>query len=330
MIVSVNEVFPRESSSSSNERTYTRHYQALSDVFNESELQVKIATGLPKRGQIHPEDGQAVCNSVTIKQNTDNPKVWECDIEYSTRVETNADVAPLLRPPQYSARTYKESQSLVKAFKLLNQTGNYTGIEYRKSPIDVAPENNLWVPVHTSAGQIFDPPLSKNVRYLELSITRNEQMNPVNNMLLYVDTINSQLCNGYPAFTMYMDEISANLTREEFEEQEYVFYEVNYRILVNPRTWHMILTDYGSQFLNYTEYPTYLGISDNTTAVTDAGEVSDTQPYQTVLDSNNRANVTYLNGVGEPQQRPPGQPIKYFHRAYQIQEDRDFNLLNLF
>lgn len=331
-IVSVDETYPRASQTRSDERTYTRMYNVLSDVQDESELIIRQATGLPKRGQVHPVDTAAVCTDVNCTQDTDAPQLWHCDVTYSTRVPTNATTNPLLRPAQYSYDTATENVNVGLAYKFLNGSGNYTGIRYRRSPLDELDSDNRWVPVRTSAGEIFDPGLQETVYYPVLHVTRNEQSWTSLSAQQYVGSINSHEYNGYAPYTMLMVDINAKLTRENFNDIEYVFWEVNYTIQIKEDTWDHILVDNGARAINYDldHMPVYLQGDDTTTALVTQGEINDRLPTVALLDANMRSIRCSLNGNGELQTRPNSLPLVEFYRVYRTKRERDFRLLNLF
>lgn len=328
-IVSVNEIYPRSSSISGDERTYTRMYDVLSDVQDESEYMIRQATGLPKRSQIHPIDTSAVVTDVNFSQDANAPQLWHATVNYSTKVPVNITVNPLLRPPQYSYDTETETVPVKLAYKFLNGTGAYTSIEYRRSPFDSPDLEKLFVPVQTSAHELFDPGLQETVYYPIFNITRNEQNWTSLLAEQYLGSINSVPCNGHPAFTLLMSNITATLQRENFQDTEYVFWEVTYKIKVNADTHDWKINDNGSQRINFDTFPTYQDQFDNTTAVTNAGEINPDMPVKIITDRDRRTVRVNLNGFGE-QHRRASDEVKNFYRVYRTKKERDFNLLNLF
>lgn len=175
-IIAVQETFTNRGSSFNDkrQRDYTRSFDVLSNLRDESQAVVRLASGIPRpwtpyitpQGDIDPG---SYCTNVEVKQDTQDPFLWRAVAQYSsliTRPDIHSIENPLLRPWEVS---WSSTNIMIPASR--DREGNW---------------------VINSAGELFDPPPEEEEYRLVLTVTRNEVYFDPNTIRKYKGKVNSQ------------------------------------------------------------------------------------------------------------------------------------------
>jgi hypothetical protein len=219
MIISVREVSSGRTGTvnEKGERSYTRTFQVITDSALDGPLYVRQAPGIPVRGSIYATDTEidpgARVKSITPSQ-SDNPKVWEVRVEYSSTTEDEQE-NPLERAPEIS----------------------WSAAPYTR----VAWKDNNGKAIVNSAGQYFDPPLEVDDSRPVLTITRNEASFNPSLAIDYQDAVNSDAFLGFSPGQAKVAMIQASSATEN----DVFFWRVTYEFAFRREGWALSVLDQG-------------------------------------------------------------------------------------
>ena len=223
-------------------RSHVVQYMAITNDPTDREDEVLSSGLVPKLYSAYLYNPQARASAVSATRRTDNPKVWDVNVTYSTDAPKEEETS--------------QGNPLGAAVK--RSLGSYS----LQVPMR---EDRDGVPVKNAAGIPFDPPPMVELNPWSLTCVRSE---PVFNMTLwhsYHDHTNSTTFNGAAE-----GEVKCKVTVEENYDNGFSYYTVNYTFMHNPLGWNISLVNQG--FLELVPGPRIRRITD-----TNGQEV--TQPY---------------------------------------------------
>lgn len=260
-ITTVNEIWPGRQASDdfTRHRLYTRVYEVYCDDPDDGPGVAGFTMALPRLGDAHPEDSQAVCVLVSPVQDEADPLRWIVNIEYDTQPEfpdaVQPDVteggggegatqdigdrpdSPLDRPPVWRFSFEKTTEIAKVGFKVDPFTGG----------ISVLPSA-----IATSAGMPFDPPPTIEVSRPLVSVTVNVANVSIWHLADVVDTINEFAWNGCEPRQAKCVGAEAS---SGFENGVF-FWSVTYTFSIKYDTWDIQLLDAG---FHKKEHDSWLG-----------------------------------------------------------------------
>jgi hypothetical protein len=295
-ITSVNEIWPGRQASDdfTRHRLYTRVYEVYCDDPDDGPGVAGFTMALPRLGDSHPEDSQAVCVLVNPVQDEADPLRWVVNIEYDTQPEfpdavqpdlteggggegTTQDIgdrpdSPLDRPPVWKFSFEKTTEIAKSGFKVDPDDGS----------LSVLPKA-----IATSAGMPFDPPATIEVSRPIVSVTVNVAQVSLWHLADIQDTINEFDWNGCAPRQAKCVGAEAS---SGFENGVF-FWSVTYTFAIRYETWDVQLLDAGFHKIRHDSYLD----ADRVVAITD--------------DIGGQSGPWMLNGAGDL--LPAGDPPKY-------------------
>lgn len=214
MIVSVREAFANRSGSTNADasRAYTRVFLVETDDPQDGPVLVYSAGGLPDLGDGHPEDANAKVTSLRADQSED-PKFWDVTVEYSTETTDESG-----------------SQSTTQEDPLDRDSV----IEWSFAQFQTIAEETInGDPIVNTAGDPFDPPLTKDDSRPVLTITRNEGGFDAARAIAFMDAVNEDAFFGAEPGQAKVANISA---RQQFQNG-LTFYQVRYEFHFRREGW---------------------------------------------------------------------------------------------
>ncbi len=260
-------------------RTYTRVYIIKTDVVH-SARSIRFGSGLPRKGNTHPDDNGARVHNVGITHWQNHPTAYRAIVSYSTTgpeidnvaEESEATVQPWDKMPEVSwAPAFR--QEVTRDAELLDNGGRTS----------ISPDlfgklvtENGWTPpsrfdpllpqhvgpISTSAAEVLIH--NKQLADVVLTLTRAEEVFDPNDIFDYTMTVNADDIDvpgklleispgsetykfqtiGVAAGRMRMNSISANAVRGE----GFTFYRVTY-VIQFRFTWILEVLDAGFYML---------------------------------------------------------------------------------
>lgn len=196
------------------QRTYTRKFEVLTDeaIDDASVVLAALATGGLNIGLPYVtatgSDPKSFIRGIKVSSSADDGKYWDAEVEYGP-FDPNVVEDPLSRPPDIS----------------------FGFVEWEEI-VDEDISNN---PVVNTAGDAYDPPVTRQNHLAVLSVSRYES---TFNALLasqYKDSVNSDVFFDAPVGTAKIMDISAAREWSQFN-QAYIW-RVNYEFQFDPRGW---------------------------------------------------------------------------------------------
>lgn len=262
-------------------RRYLRVY--LVNVTSEQDglETVLTASGLPVLFNPYETETESVMNAGCIRRSPVQigPTVWEVEIEYDSKPPGSQpnqdDPNPLLWLPKI-AISFQTFQVPVSGNRIQNDDDyNYGDFE----PGHAANNAIFQDGVVNSAGEPFDPPVTRDDSRLVMQITRNEiNYFPVV-ALFYQDTVNADIFFGaLPLQAKIMGITTTGKTKVTHEGFDIFYYPIVYTIHFRRDTWIKQILDQGTYY-----WPNVWGVGENTKF-----QSADGSP-----------NVDLLNGLGD-------------------------------
>ena len=269
--------------------TYERVYQVFfSGGYSCAELNRTAHASLPKIGDEHPEDDEAKVQSVKPSLHSEDGGVDEgvalYSVSYGPKPRNELDAPtphPLDRPAEISGGGSDITETADK---------------------DVSGEA-----IKNSAGDFYDPLPERYVPAAEITISRNEETNPLTRATVYSHTVNSGTWYGVAAGNALLGKISWDKQSEEYQGQTITYWKVTYPISlkVDEDGWRLKLIDNGYRKL----------VSGEPRTATD--DVGNTSAVPVLLDGSGGEL-----SVG-------GTPVVYPTDGYQIYVEQNWNALAL-
>lgn len=193
---------------------YRRSFLVRTDDVDDGPFTARIAVGVPRIGDAHDDDPNAVCVKIDVRTHEDWPNDWDVTCEYSSKVEDVSE-NPLDRRSveTWSVERYQE----------------------------VLERDRAGTVICNSSRRPFEPAIQVEAGRLKLSISRNEPIFDDAKALDYLFKLNSDVWRGYDPGTVRCDGISG---REGFENRT-LFYSVTYEFSLRPGGWALSILDQG-------------------------------------------------------------------------------------
>lgn len=240
-VTSVNEL-PDSPSGELNEDThsFTRKFQVVTDSLNDGVLAVTLAVGIPPLGSTYAFGGSethlyARVRNISAERVQPNSKIWHVEVRYETKGEEDEDEQdnPLLSLPEIRT-SFEQIEEVVQG------------------ELDGTAKSDFSDAILNSAGETFDPPPTRQVSNLVLTITRNENVAANHPAIAqeYVDTVSSGAFFGQPARTARMVGISVDRQVKQLDDGTVTAYlKTTYTVHFRD-TWRLSLLDHGTYFIN--------------------------------------------------------------------------------
>jgi hypothetical protein len=193
-------------------RNYTRSFIAETNSKSDGPAAIRAYAGTPALWSAHPDDAQALCQSVNIQQGEPSPTghFFTVSTKYSTKYDQQQQQNPLDEP-------VKQSLSFTHTQRALDRD------------IDD-------IPITNTSGDKPSEPAMITESYPVLRFVRNEATIPVALALQYIDRINSDTFYGGAAGTMRVTNISSS---DQQTKNDVQFYTVTYEIEYRAKTWKL-------------------------------------------------------------------------------------------
>ena len=262
-------------------------------------------------------DGSAICNGLDVQQNPGSVYLWDVTASYSsavrgTRATGSAGSGGSAKVPALSGNS-PANPSSPQAGGAAGGTSTTTTPSIVEDPLS-RPAKFSWscikvnkpliydladVAIKNSAGYPFDPPLEYQAVHTQLTVSKNLAITTVTSSWIqnYVDTINNATFQGFPQYSLKINDITA--TSEN--ENSTWFWATTVVFEYNPDLWYPV-------------------------KVLDAGWQDSTGKTIELEFGRQPTTVPLLNGSGS-KLAAGGTPV---FRSFDIYEDRDFSLLGLF
>jgi hypothetical protein len=214
------------------ERNYTRKWRVVCDSLEDSNLTAETAQGLPLLFDTYiGSDGLYDILGATLHKYTSEcvePFVFDVTAHYSnkTQQKEKGDKNPLNRPTEISA----------------------DGVTFQKA-IDFTPAG---VPVCSSTGERFDPPVTRDDSRRAYTYSRKEAQSPELVANVYKDVVNSDNWLGYPPGTAKVGVIKV----ARADENNQFYYKTTYPISIDLDGWDARPMDLGTKWLDFSDNPT--------------------------------------------------------------------------
>lgn len=301
----VKELWPGRSGSDTfdKHRQYVRTYEVRTTDAADDVVTAGLTTLLPRLGQSYPSDPAAVVVDITPTNSSEDPTLWTVEVKYDTEIPRPASAEyaqpnaagvtspggsgggggnqvppplreenPLLRPPMY-------------------RLGHETTTE-------VCEVDWLGKPIDNSAGEPFDPPVTREVSFPVFTITKNVQSVDFKLVELWVDAINKNPWMGIGARKCRI----SGYDYETVYENGFLFHRVTITVKVRWRGWDARPVDAG-----YRELQTVVFLK-NQAGFEVEKEVTELVPIEDKRTGAYLTTPVPLNGAGL--RLPAGQPLK--------------------
>ena len=216
--------------------TDRRTFIVRTDNQQDGRVTVLAAAGLPRMFDLYQTDTDVDHASHAIRRNARQTSrfVWEVTIEYSTEVEFESEeVQDFLGVPIRVAISWVKDQEVIEG-----------SIEEVSQNPDKAPLSDGAV---NSAGEPFDPPVTKDVSRMVLTFHQNEPTYSILRARRYVDRINSDPWFGFGPQELKMEAIVTPGKQSVIQNDIPVqFYPIQYVIAVNLQTWNKFILNQGT------------------------------------------------------------------------------------
>lgn len=163
-------------------RTAFRVFEVLTSTLNDGEILVKLAPGVPRKGDTHPEDPFMKVVSVDAGPSNGSGLLWEVRVEYESRPAAS-----------FSSSTNADTSDPTSSY---NQELRISFID-ADEPVDKDVDGKAVV---NFAEEPFNPPLTDDVSTTVYTYTINRPAIDENH-LKFKNTLNAQLFHGKPVGT---------------------------------------------------------------------------------------------------------------------------------
>lgn len=208
---------------SSGNRSYTRTFDVLTDDRNTAQKEVRDAAGVPRVGDVYPDDLGATATRVSVEQDPGIFLLWRVTVEYETvtgnQNQAAEDEDPLNRPAELE-------WSFAQFTKVADQ--------------DI--DGNM---ITNSAGDPFDPPPEIDDSRPVLRIARNEAGFSAATAVEFMDAVNDDaFFGGQPGQVKV-----ANISAVRQFENGIPFWRVVYEFHFRREGWSLQILDRGYRIL---------------------------------------------------------------------------------
>jgi len=302
-VTEVNERFQdRQSVQTERGRGHVRTYDVFTDDVTDGTAVAITAddgtTAIPSVGDAHPDDTYSLCRNVDAQPKDNEPKAFVVTVTYNTQTAfAGANLSGGISAT-YNDDPTTDDYELEFAFV----TEEEVALEDYSDP----PKS-----IVNSAGQMFDPPVTRNVHISTMRVTKNQSLYFPSTSVTYVDTVNTAdwtLVSGVviPARQARCHSISATSQRRGTESYWRVTYEFHFK----ASGWN----------------PT--GILDQGLMVRDGNG-----DLVAATDANDEQVPFPINLDGMGQALPPAPPfasVASHYEPFNLYRETNFNNLNLF
>jgi len=197
-------------------RNHTLRWRVETDTILDGSQTVLLSPAVAHLLDAHPDDPAALANRVRVSQRSENGRIWNLDVDYSTDAKSDQpDDDPLLEEREVSW-----ASATVSAVAAKDRDGKA---------------------ILNSAGDPFDPPIEVERPHAKLTVARNEASFSGTTAIAYIQKVNStQFSGGAPGTVLCMD-INAN----EQERNKIKFWRVTYEFEYAPEGWQPDILEQG-------------------------------------------------------------------------------------
>lgn len=199
---------------------YTREFLVLMGLLTDGALNARLATGVPRLYDVHPDDLGARVRDVDCQPEQDDGYLFRVRCTYATSVPVSATENPLDRPKELQWTFQPITEIAERAYDA---------------------SGNLTVPIQNSAKVPFVPAIEVESHIPTLQITRNELSFSPAIALAYMDTLNSATWYTAPAGTVKFSGASAN----NVLEGTFYYWRVTYNFQFKRKGWDANILDAG-------------------------------------------------------------------------------------
>ena len=200
--------------------TYLREFLVLTDDMDDAALDVRLATGVPRVYDVHPDDLGARAREVEAGPEQDDANLWRVRVSYASNVLPATSEDPLDRPKELNWTYQPTTMILESAYD--NQGGQT-------------------IPIENSAGMPFVPPVEVQTSLPTLQITRNELSFNVGLVTAYMDCANKFTWYTAPPGTALFTGATAQSIREGSTD----YWRVTYNFQFKRTQWKLVTADAG-------------------------------------------------------------------------------------
>lgn len=217
-VIAIREVWtgPRKGNQDTTTVEYERNFQVQTDSFKDGPLTVLNAPGLPGLLEAYVEpngtvDTTAFCSRREPTQDQNNGMIWLVRCFYTDDVTAS----PWTAPPEIE----------------------WGSVDYQQ-PIYQDLDGKAVV---NSAGEMFDPPVTRDDSRPTLIVKRWEMADPGANIVKYKDAVNSDFFYGQAPLTVKVKSI----TTQQRDYGKFTLWRTTYTFHIRPETWRLKLLDAG-------------------------------------------------------------------------------------
>jgi len=231
-IIQVREVHLNRShiARSTGERQFTRHFQVLTDNPRTSQLQVRLATGIPRLFDIYntgvESDNWCFVESVKVDQEPNDLKFWYITIFYNSVSIDPQRTRPLNQTPGSSGQPSTPPTSEPDQFAWSSET-------FKKAVTEDINGDQM----ENTVGDPFYPPHLIDDFRLILTVTRNQATFNGPSILTDKGTVNSFAWNGFPPLYVLLYDIDA---QTKFQDNVR-YWQVKYVFKIGTTPWNPTL-----------------------------------------------------------------------------------------
>lgn len=207
------------------QRTFTRHFQVQTDNPRTSQLQVRLATGIPRLFDIYntglESDNWCFVESIQVDQERNNLNTWYITVNYSS-ISTD---------PVYTRPLNQVAGSPGQGQPTSSPTSEPDKYQWYSETVKKYVEKDIaGTEIKNSAGDFFNPPLSENRYILILKVTRQLATFDGPTMMQYKDCVNTYAWNGFPPYHCLISDINA---QSQFQDNV-SFWLVTFTFKIQP------------------------------------------------------------------------------------------------
>ena len=222
---------------SERQKQYARVFEVRTDDAQDGpDVAGEAGSGIPDIGDAHPQETAAYCIRVYPSNHPDDPTLWKITAEYDTTLprsqaaesqgfDSDGESVPTPNPAQ------RPQDPVLRP--AVYRAGRETAQEV--IDFDFAGEFIL-----NSAGDPFDPPITREVTYPVITITKCVASVSFSQLEQYQDSLNSDTWCGFAPHVCKL-----NIEWESAYENGSSFFRVTYTIKIRWKTWDEELIDRG-------------------------------------------------------------------------------------
>lgn len=192
------------------QQSFHTSYVAKSNKPRESRNLILLSGQIPQYGSTHAENPRAVCISVKVDQDKENPFLWHIDCEWKVNPQSKKDPADQQKQPDERRPKWSCKFVEIPCYRFVDLDGK---------------------PLRSTAGQPFDPVPDIPIIADEITIQRYEPECHRGTQRDFMDKANFDEWFGAEQGTAYLADISV---QDEYLQGKY-WYLTTYRLLIKPR-----------------------------------------------------------------------------------------------